>query len=66
MWIYSDKKILEWFIWEYKKNCKYKLDMWKWCIRFKKMDDIPYDLIWELVKKISVKNWIEIYEKIYL
>ncbi len=38
--------------------------MGKSCIRFKKMDDIPYQLIEELVKKISPEQWIEIYESI--
>jgi len=39
-----------------------KLDMGKSCIRFKKMDDIPYDLIAELLTKISPKDWISTYE----
>ncbi len=63
MWIYANKELEEWFVGEYKKVCKYKLDMWKSCVRFKRMDDIPYDLIKELVKKISVDDWIETYEK---
>ena len=37
--------------------------MGKSCVRFKKMDEIPYKLIGELMKKISVKEWINIYEK---
>lgn len=60
--IYSDKELLSWFIEEYAKVCKYKLDMSKSCIRFKKMSDIPYDLIGELCSKISVDRWISIYE----
>jgi hypothetical protein len=36
--------------------------MGKSCVRFKKMDDIPYKLIGELMKKITVKQWIEKYE----
>ena len=63
MWMYADEELSNWFIWEYEKVCKYKLDMWKSCVRFKKMDDIPYELIWELVKKMSVKDWIKLYEK---
>jgi len=31
-------------------------------VRFKKMDDIPYDLIEQLLGKMSVKEWIGIYE----
>ena len=36
--------------------------MGKACIRFKKPEHIPYDLIGELVKKVSVKDWIDTYE----
>ena len=52
----------EWFQDEYKRRCKYKLDMGKSCVRFKRMDDIPYDLVGELISKISVQDWIELYE----
>jgi hypothetical protein len=62
MWMYADKKLLDWFIWEYSKHCSRKIDMWKCCVRFKKLDDIPYDLIWEIVTKMTVKNWINLYE----
>jgi hypothetical protein len=62
MGIYADNKLLEWFCNEYSKHSKTKLDMGKSCIRFKKMDEIPYQLIGELAGKISVKEWIHIYE----
>ena len=62
MGIYSDPKLLQWFVSEYPKHSKQKLDMGKSCIRFKKLEDIPYKLIGELMKKISVNKWIEIYE----
>jgi hypothetical protein len=62
MGIYADDMLLNWFQDEYAKACRYKLDMGKSCIRFKKMDDIPYDLIGELVAKISVQDWISMYE----
>jgi hypothetical protein len=63
MGIYANKELLDWFVEEYPKHCKYKLDMGKSCIRFKKMNDIPYDLLAELVKKITADEWIELYEK---
>lgn len=63
MGIYSDPTLLEWFVTEYPKHTKQKLDMGKSCIRFKKFDDIPYKLIGDLMKKISAKEWINIYEK---
>ena len=62
MGIYADKNLHDWFVAEYVKRCKYKLDMGKSCVRFKKMDDIPYDLIAELTQKISVDDWIKTYE----
>jgi uncharacterized protein YdhG (YjbR/CyaY superfamily) len=64
MGIYSDPKLLEWFVAEFPKHSKYKLDMGKSCIRFKKMDDIPYDLIKELMRKITVAEWIARYESL--
>lgn len=62
MGIYSDPELLEWFVTEFPKHSKQKLDMGKSCIRFKKLDNIPYKLIGELMGKISVKGWINIYE----
>ncbi len=62
MGIYSDPALLKWFTEEYPKHCKRKLDMGKSCIRFKKIDDIPYDLIGELVTKITVDQWVNTYE----
>ncbi len=61
--IYADPKIYKWFVEEYPKHCKRKLDMGKSCVRFKWMDDIPYALIGELSTKMSLKDWIEFYEK---
>ena len=60
--IYSIKELNEWFVNEYPKHVKTKLDMGKSCIRFKKPELIPYNLIAELVQKISVEEWIEYYE----
>lgn len=62
MGIYSDPALLDWFVSEYPKYSKRKLDMGKSCIRFKKFDEIPYELIGELMRKMSVADWIAIYE----
>ncbi len=62
MGIYADEKLLNWFNEEYPKHTKAKKDMGKSCLRFKKPEHIPYELIGELVKKMSVKQWIDIYE----
>ena len=61
--IYADPKLYSWFTSEYPKYVKTKLDMGKSCVRFKKMDQIPYELIEELMTKMSVDDWIGTYEK---
>jgi len=61
MGIYSDENLLNWFVEEYPKHSKAKLDMGKSCIRFKKMDQIPYELLGELLTKMTVNQWIECY-----
>ena len=63
MGIYADETLLNWFVAEYPKHCKTKLDMGKSCIRFKKMNDIPLELLGQLVTKMSVQDWISLYEK---
>lgn len=62
MGIYANKELLDWFLDEYPKYCKRKIDMGKSCIRFKKIEEIPFALIGELASKMSVDKWIEIYE----
>ncbi len=63
MGIYSNKNLLDWFVSEYPKHTKTKLDMGKSCLRFKKVDDIPFEFIGELATKMSVEDWISTYEK---
>lgn len=65
MGIYADPELLNWFVAEYPKHSKVKLDMGKSCIRFKKMDQIPYELIAELLGKITPEKWIEMYESAF-
>ena len=63
--LYINKDLFKWFEMEYPKYSKNKLDGGKSCVRFKKVDQIPYQLIAQLVKKINVQEWIEIYESAY-
>ncbi|WP_034549582.1 DUF1801 domain-containing protein [Carnobacterium funditum] len=56
--IYLFPEILEWFQKEYPKHVKTKLDMGKSCIRFKNMNTIPYDLIGELCRKITLEDYL--------
>lgn len=62
MGIYAKPELLNWFVEEYPKYSKRKLDMGKSCIRFEKIDEIPFELIAELSKKMTVDEWINIYE----
>ncbi|MGB1247853.1 MAG: DUF1801 domain-containing protein [Chitinophagales bacterium] len=66
MGIYTDEKLMDWFATEYPKHCKYKLDMGKSCIRFKKIEDIPYKLIGQLASKMTADDWIAKYEAAFL
>jgi hypothetical protein len=63
MGLYADKQLMDWFVKEFPKHSAAKLDMGKSCIRFKKPNEIPYDLIGELFKKMNAKQWIEIYTR---
>lgn len=62
MGLYSSPALMEWFVAEYPKHSKAKLDMGKSCIRFKKPAEIPLELIAQLVQKVSVQDWISAYE----
>ena len=61
--IYADQELHDWFVGEYPKHCKRKLDMGKSCIRFKKPEEIPFKLIAQLMKKMKLKEWVALYEK---
>lgn len=62
MGIYTNEELLEWFKKRYAEEVPTKLDMGKSCIRFKNMRNIPFELLGELVGKMSVAEWIERYE----
>ena len=62
MGIYAFEDIKDWFVSEYPNHVKTKPDMGKSCIRLKKSDQIPYELIAQLCQKITVDMWIERYE----
>ncbi|MDE1190552.1 MAG: DUF1801 domain-containing protein [Arachidicoccus sp.] len=63
MAIYLDEKILKWVEENYSKYSSEKLDMGKGCMRFKKIDKIPFGFFTELVKKMTVAEWIKLYEE---
>lgn len=63
MGVYADPELMEWFTTEYPKYSSRKLDMGKSCIRFKKVEDIPYELIGQLAGKMTADEWIARYEE---
>ncbi len=66
MGIYASPELFDWLTAQYPKYVKTKLDMGKSCIRFKKPEIIPYDLFAELATKMSVEDWVNLYEKNFL
>lgn len=63
MGLYAMPDVLKWFKAEYAKAGVGKLDMGKSCVRFKKPEQIPLKLLGELAKKVTVKAWLEVYQK---
>jgi len=63
MGLYGKPKLEEWFVKEYAERVPTKLDMGKSCIRLKNPDHIPYDLIAELCQKITVDEYVQMYEE---
>jgi hypothetical protein len=64
MGLYSYPELLDWFKKEYPKHTTAKLDMDKSCIRLKKPEQIPFELIGELMKKVSVsRDRVNFYEE---
>ncbi len=61
--MYANPVLKDWFVAEYQNQVPTKLDMGAGCTRFKKIEQIPFKLIGEMVKKMSVKDWITLYEK---
>ncbi len=63
MGIYSDPALLKWFQQSYASQSPSKLDMGKSCIRFRKPELVPIDLIGELASRMTTQQWIDLYEK---
>ena len=61
MCIYSDPDHMAWFVDAWKATGK-KLDMGKACIRFKKLEDLPLNIIGQAIKKVPVKKFLTFYE----
>ena len=61
MCTYGDSDLAKWFRTEWAKTSK-KLDMGKSCIRFKKLDDLPLDLIGRAIARVPAKKYIAHFE----
>ncbi len=66
MGIYASPEMLEWFTSQYAARVKGKLDMGKSCVRFKKPENMPLDLIGELAQKMTPQEWISLYESSFV
>lgn len=60
--IYGDPKAAKWFKSAYKAKGM-KLDMGKSCLRFKKVEDLPLDVVAEVVGRTPIEDWIRIYRE---
>jgi hypothetical protein len=65
MGMYADENLYNWFKTQFEARYTNKLDMGKSCVRFKKPEHVPLELIGELVQKMTPQQWIDIYEKAY-
>ncbi len=65
MGMYADDSLMEWWINEYKTTYHQNPDIGKSCIRFKKMNLIPWELIAQLARKMTPMDWVSLYEKKY-
>ena len=59
--VYGDVETEKWFIERYEASGK-KLDMGKSCVRFKRLNDLPLELIGEVIARTKVEDFIERYE----
>jgi uncharacterized protein YdhG (YjbR/CyaY superfamily) len=65
MGLYADPAMLKWFNDAYVKATGKKPDMGKSCIRFKKPEDIPMELLGKLASKMTPEKWVSLYKKAF-
>ena len=63
MGLYASADLMDWFLKNWEETGMKKPDMGKSCIRFKKEQDIPFELLAALCKKMDSQTWISLYEK---
>ena len=60
--IYADSKQRDWFENAYKATGK-RLDMGKSCVRFRKLEDLPLELIGDAVSRVDLKEFLSHYKE---
>lgn len=65
MGLYANPTLYKWFTEAHAKASTKKLDIGKSCMRYKKPEDIPFELLGELASKITPDEWIAAYEKAF-
>ena len=58
--VYGDESVEKWFKERYLATGK-KLNMGKSCVRFRKLDDLPLELVAEVVARTPIEEFIEVY-----
>ena len=61
MGVYASEDLSAWFTREWKATGR-KLNMGKSCVRFKRIEDVALELVGEAVARISMDDFIKIYE----
>jgi hypothetical protein len=61
MTVYGDPKVRREFEIAYKKTGR-RLDMGGCCVHFKKLDDLPLDVVGNTIARVSVDQYVERYE----
>lgn len=61
MCVYGSEEHESWFREQWAKSGK-KLDMGKACVRFKKIEDVPLDVIGKTFKRVTLKKYLRHYE----
>ena len=59
--VYGDPATLEWFTAAYAASGK-RLDMGKSCVRFKRLAELPLDVIGETIARTSLEDFLAFYE----
>lgn len=60
--VYGNTDTESWFRERYAETGK-KLDMGKSCVRFRRMDDVPLDLIADTIARTNVDEFVRFYEQ---